>query len=343
MKFTAAQIAEALKGTVEGNENIEVSSLSKIEEGEPNTLSFLANPKYTKYIYKTKASIVIVDKEFKPEASVPCTLIRVDNAYLAITQLLEIYNQANFDKKGISSSAYISPSAKVGNDVYIGEFAVISDHAVIDDGCKIYPQSFIGEQVKLGENSIVYPGAKIYHDCIIGKQCTFHSGVIIGSDGFGFAPQNGTDYKKIPQIGNVIIEDYVEIGSNSTIDRATMGSTIIRQGVKLDNLIQIAHNVEIGRHTVIAAQSGVSGSTKIGENCMIGGQVGIAGHLTIGNGVMIAAQSGIGSNIPDGKIIQGSPAFDIKPYQKSYVYFRKLPELVKRIEQLEAELKNKKM
>jgi UDP-3-O-[3-hydroxymyristoyl] glucosamine N-acyltransferase len=339
MKFSAAHIAGVLEGEVIGNEKVEITGLSKIEDGKEGTLSFLANAKYTKYLYTTKASIVIVDDQFIAEQSVPCTLVKVKNAYTAFSQLLEIYNQIKLDKSGISPLAFISPDAKIGRNVYIGEFAVISEDVIVGDGCKIYPQSFVGSNVILGEVTTLFPGVKIYSDCIIGNSCTFHSGVIIGSDGFGFAPQDNNNYKKVAQIGNVIIEDHVEIGSNTTVDRATLGSTIIRKGVKLDNLIQIAHNVEIGQNTVIAAQSGISGSTKVGENCMIGGQVGIAGHLTIGNNVMIAAQSGIGSNISDGKIIQGSPAFEIAPYRKSYVYFKKLPELVKRIDELEKQLK----
>lgn len=340
MKFTAEQIAAVLEGTVIGDKNIEVSNLSKIEEGKKGTLSFIANPKYKKYIYQTEASIVIVDNTFEPEKELNCTLIKVEDPYLSFTKLLEMYNEAKMTKTGISTSASIADSAKIGQDVYIGEFVVISDNAIIGDGCQIYPQSFVGENTKLGNECTLFSGARIYHDCIIGNECTFHSGVIVGSDGFGFAPQNETDFRKIPQIGNVIIEDRVEVGSNTTIDRATLGSTIIRKGVKLDNLIQVGHNVEIGSNTVIAAQSGISGSCKIGENCMIGGQVGIAGHLTIGNGVMIAAQSGIGSNIPDGKIVQGSPAFEIAPYKRSYVYFRRLPDTMKRLEDLEKQVKN---
>ncbi len=339
MKFTATQIAEVLNGNIIGNQYIEVSNLSKIEEGEPGTLSFLANPKYTKHIYDTKASIVIVGKSFQAEKEVPCTLIEVDDPYSAFSHLLDMYNQVKLNKSGISSQAFIAESAVIGEDVYIGEYAVISENAVIGDGVKIYPQSFVGDHVKLGNGTTLFAGTRIYNDCIIGEHCTFHSGVTIGSDGFGFAPQDDKNFKKVAQIGNVIIEDHVEVGSNTTIDRATLGSTIIRKGVKLDNLIQIAHNVEIGENTVIAAQTGVSGSTKIGSNCMIGGQVGITGHLKIGDGVMIAAQSGIASNIPDGKIVQGSPAFDISPYRKSYVYFRKLPDLVARLDELEKQIK----
>jgi len=340
MKFTASQIAEVLDGTIIGDHDIEVNDLSKIEEGKPGTLSFLSNPKYTKYIYTSQASIVVVNNDFEAEKEISCTLIRVKDAYVAFSQLLEMYSQAKKQKTGISPLAHISKSAKIGENAYIGEFVVISDHVVIGDNAHIQPQAFIGENTKIGENVILYAGAKIYSDCIIGNSCTFHSGVIIGGDGFGFAPQEGDNYKKLPQIGNVIIEDQVEIGSNTTVDRATLGSTIIREGVKLDNLIQIAHNVIIGKHTVIAAQTGVSGTTTIGEYCMIGGQVGIAGHLKIGNKVMIAAQSGIGSNIADGKVIQGSPAFDIRPYTKSYVYFRRLPDIVKRIDKLEKHIKS---
>ena len=340
MKFTASQIAEVLNGTIVGDQNAEVSDLSKIEEGKPGTLSFLSNPKYTKYIYNSQASIVVVNNDFEAEKEIFCTLIKVKDAYVAFSQLLEMYSQAKKKKTGISPLAHISKSAIIGKDAYIGEFVVISDNVIIGDYAHIQSQSFIGEDTTIGNHVILYAGAKIYSDCIIGNHCTFHSGVIIGGDGFGFAPQEGDNYKKLPQIGNVIIEDQVEIGSNTTVDRATLGSTIIREGVKLDNLIQIAHNVIIGKHTVIAAQTGVSGTTTIGEYCMIGGQVGIAGHLKIGNKVMIAAQSGIGNNIADGKIIQGSPAFDIRPYTKSYVYFRRLPDIVKRIDDLEKHIKS---
>lgn len=343
MKFTASQIAEALGGIVIGNKDIEVTDLSKIEEGKTGTLSFLSNPKYTKYIYTSQASIIVVNESFEAEKDISSTLIKVKDAYVAFSQLLEMYSQAKKQKTGISPLAHISKSAKIGKNTYIGEFVVISDNVVIGENAHIQAQSFIGENTKIGQNLTMYSGAKIYTDCIIGNECTFHSGVIIGGDGFGFAPQEGDNYKKLPQIGNVIIEDKVEVGSNTTIDRATLGSTIIREGVKLDNLIQIAHNVEIGKNTVIAAQTGISGTSTIGEYCMIGGQVGIAGHLKIGNKVMIAAQSGIGSNIADGKVIQGSPAFDIRPYTKSYVHFRRLPDIVKRIESLESNIKSHKI
>jgi UDP-3-O-[3-hydroxymyristoyl] glucosamine N-acyltransferase len=337
MKFSAKQIAGLLNGKVEGDENAEVSKLSKIEEGKPGSLSFLANPKYTQYIYSTKASIVIVGKDFVPEQKISVTLIRVDDPYQSFAKLLEIYNQIKLNKEGISEKAHISNGAVIGKNVYIGEFAFIGDNAEIGDNVKIYPQTYIGDNTTVGENTRIYAGVKIYSDNVIGKNVTIHSGVIIGGDGFGFAQQKTeNNYMKVAQIGNVIIEDFVEIGSNTTIDRATLGSTIIRKGAKLDNLIQIAHNVEIGENTVIVAQSGVAGSTKIGKNCMIGGQVGIIGHLHIADNVKIAAQSGIGKNITeDGAIVQGSPAFDYHEYQKSYVYYRKLPSIVSRIDNLE--------
>jgi UDP-3-O-[3-hydroxymyristoyl] glucosamine N-acyltransferase len=341
MEFTAKQIAETLNGTIEGNPDVSVNQLSKIEEGKKGTLSFLANPKYTNYIYSTKASIVIVNSNFKLEKEISSTLIRVEDAYSAFAKLLEVYNQIKLNKTGISKQAFISETAKIGKNAYIGEFAVISENAIIGKNVKIYAQVFIGDNVKIGNNSTIYAGTKIYSDNIIGNECIIHGGVIIGSDGFGFAPQDDKNYKKVTQIGNVIIEDKVEIGSNTTIDRATLGSTIIRKGVKLDNLIQIAHNVEIGENTVIAAQTGISGSTKIGKNCMIGGQVGIIGHLTIADNVKIAAQSGIGTSIKNkGEIVQGSPSFDIRSYRRSYIHFRNLSKIVSRIEELETGLKN---
>lgn len=339
MKFTADQIGQLLNGKIEGNKDVEVTTLSKIEEGKAGSLSFLANPKYTNYIYDTKASIVIVDDNFKATKELNCTIIRVKDSYTAFSQLLEMYNQVKLNKSGISAQAAIAESATIGENVYIGEFVVIGENAIIGDHAKIYPQSFVGENCKIGENTTLFSGVKIYSDCIIGNNCTFHAGVVIGSDGFGFAPQSDTMYKKVAQIGNVIIEDYVELGANTTIDRATLGSTIIRKGVKLDNLIQIAHNVEIGENTVIAAQTGVSGSTKIGKNCMIGGQVGMSGHITIGNNVKIGAQAGIISNVKDGQTIIGSPAIEVGAFMKSSVYFKKLPELAKKIYDLEKKLK----
>ncbi len=342
MIFTARQIAGILNGTVEGNPDAQVSTVSKIEEGAPGSLSFLANPKYTDYIYTTKASAVIVGKDFKPQQPLNTTLIRVDDAYQSFAKLLEYYNKLNKDKKGREEQSYVSPSAKIGNNTYIGAFVYVGENAVIGDNTKLYPGTYIGDDVKVGANTTLFQGVKIYHGCVIGNDCTLHAGVVIGGDGFGFAPNAENNYSKVPQIGNVVIEDRVEIGANTTIDRATLGSTIIRKGVKLDNLIQIAHNVEIGENTVIAAQTGVAGSTKIGKNCMIGGQVGIIGHITIGDKVMIAAQSGIGSNLKDGEIVQGSPAFGVGEYKRSYVVFRKLPELNAKIAELEKKLKELK-
>lgn len=335
MKFTAQQIAGILDGDVVGNPNAEVSKLSKIEEGFEGSLTFLANPKYTPHIYNTKASITIVNKTFVPENVLNTTLIKVDDAYLAFSKILEYYNSIKLSKVGIEQPSYISESANYGDAVYIGAFSYISDHVKIGNHVKIFPNTYIGENVVIGDNTIIFSGAKIYSETIIGHTCVINSGVIIGSDGFGFAPNENGGYNKIPQTGNVIIEDYVDIGAVTTIDRATMGSTIIREGAKLDNHIQIAHNVEIGKNTVIAAQSGVAGSTKIGNNCQIGGQVGIAGHVIIGNNVKIQAQSGIARNVKDNEVLQGSPALALADYNKSYVHFKNLPKIVRNINDLE--------
>lgn len=338
MQFTAQQISELLQGTVDGDKFVSVNKLSKIEEGQTGSLSFLANPKYIPFIYTTLASIVIVNKDFVAEQPVAATLIRVDDAYKSFAKLLEMYNQVLQNKKGIEQPSFISSSAQVGNDVYVGAFAYIGNHAKIGNNAKIYPNAYIGDHAEVGENTIVNSGAKIYTQCKIGSHCVIHSGVVIGADGFGFTPHQG-NYNKVPQIGNVLIEDHVEIGANTAIDRATLGSTIIRKGVKLDNLIQIAHNVDIGENTVIAAQTGIAGSTRIGKQCMIGGQVGIVGHITIADNVKIAAQSGVGTSITiDGEIIQGSPAFNIGEYKRVYVVFKKLPLLEKKIEELEKAL-----
>ena len=343
MKFTARQIAEFLEGRVEGDPAAEVSSVSKIEKGEPGTLSFLANPIYTKYIYDTKATIVIVNEDFEPEHPVPATLIRVKDAYSAFASLLEMYQQAKGRKTGISEKAAIDPSATIGKEVYIGEFVVIGQNVTIGDRTQIYPNTVIGDNCRIGNDTCIYAGVKIYDETVIGNECTLHAGVVLGSDGFGFAPQDDKNYKKIPQIGNVVLEDHVEIGSNTTIDRATFGSTIIRKGVKLDNLIQVAHNVEIGENTVIAAQSGISGSTKIGKNCLIGGQAGFAGHLKIADEVKVSAQAGVGKNIKEkGAFVEGSPSFPIRDFKRSYIHFRKLDSIVKRIDELEKELKDLK-
>lgn len=338
MKFTAREIAAMINGKVDGNPEIAVNKLSKIEQGEPGSITFLGNPKYTQFIYTTQASVVIVNDDFKPEQEIGCTLIRVENAYNAFAMMLEAYNNIRQNKTGISKLAFIPETASVGEDCYIAEFVSIGDNAVIGNKVKIYPNSVIGDNVTVNDGTIIYAGVKIYNDCNIGAGCTLHAGVVIGADGFGFAPQSDNQYQKVAQIGNVIIEDNVEIGANTTIDRATLGSTIIRKGAKIDNLIQIAHNVEIGENTVIAAQSGIAGSAKIGSNCMIAGQVGIIGHLEIGDNVKIAAQSGISTSIPENSIMMGSPAFDISAYRKSYVYFRSLPKLVDRITLLEKKL-----
>ncbi|QCE42830.1 UDP-3-O-(3-hydroxymyristoyl)glucosamine N-acyltransferase [Psychroserpens sp. NJDZ02] len=335
MKFTAEQIAGILDGVVDGNPQAEVSKLSKIEEGVEGALTFLANPKYTSYIYSTKATIAIVDKDFVPEHDISSTLIRVDDAYKSFSKLLEYYNQVKLNKFGIEQPTSVSETATIGKDVYIGAFTVIGEHVTIGDNVKIFPNCYIGDNVKIDNDTVLFAGSKIYSDCIIGKNCVINSGAIIGADGFGFAPNEDGEYTKVPQIGNVILEDFVDVGAATTIDRATLGSTIIRRGVKLDNQIQIAHNVEIGKNTVIAAQTGIAGSTKIGENCQIGGQVGFAGHLTIGNNVKIQAQSGVGKNIKDNEVLQGSPAFGYGDWNKSYVYFKNLPKLVKTINELE--------
>jgi UDP-3-O-[3-hydroxymyristoyl] glucosamine N-acyltransferase len=343
MEFTAQQISDLLNGKVEGDANAKVNTLSKIEEGVPGSLSFLYVPKYEPHLYTTKASIVIVNNDFVADKPVSATLIRVANAHESFAKLLEIYNQIQLDKKGFEQPSYISPKAQVGKDCYVGSFAYISDGARVGNNVKIYPHVYIGDNVVIGDNTTLFAGVKVQSECVIGANCTLHTGTVIGADGFGFTPNSENEYKKIPQIGNVIIEDHVEIGANSTVDRATLGSTIIRKGVKLDNLIQIGHNVEIGENTVIAAQSGVAGSTKIGRDCMIGGQVGIVGHIIIADRVRIAAQSGIGSSITkEGETVQGSPAFNIGDYKRTYVLFRRLPTLEKRIAELEqmiAELK----
>ncbi|MDO5971093.1 UDP-3-O-(3-hydroxymyristoyl)glucosamine N-acyltransferase [Flavivirga aquimarina] len=335
MKFTAQQIAEILEGDIVGDPDVEVSKLSKIEEGTNSSLTFLSNPKYTQYIYSTKASVTIVNKSFVPENDITTTLIKVEDAYASFTKLLEYYNMAKLNKVGIEQPSFISESAKYGDNIYIGAFSYLGENVSIGDNVKIFANTYIGDNVVIGENTIIFSGAKIYSDTVIGSTCVINSGVIIGADGFGFAPQQDGSYKKIPQIGNVILENHVDVGAGTTIDRATMGSTIIRKGVKLDNQIQIAHNVEIGENTVIAAQTGIAGSTKVGENCMIGGQVGIAGHINIGNNVKIQAQSGIARNVKDDEVLQGSPALPITDYNKSYVHFKNLPKIVKNINDLE--------
>ena len=336
MKFTAEQIAKILKGKILGNPDVEVKSLAKIEEGKKGDLCFLANEKYKSFIYKTKASVVIVNKDFKAENEISSTLIFVEDAYSCFSKLLEIYNKMKNDKKGIDKLSKIEDSAKIGQDVFVGAFTYIGENVSIGDNVKIYPNCFIGKNVTVADNSILYAGVRIYHDCEIGKDNILHSGVIIGADGFGFSTDENNQFNKMSQIGNVVLKDDVEVGANTTIDRATMGSTLIKKGVKLDNLIQIAHNVEIGENTVIASQVGIAGSTKIGRNCMIGGQSAIVGHITIADNVKIAGQSGVAASITKkGKIVQGPLAFDIKAFQRSYIVFKKLPEIYKTISEIE--------
>lgn len=340
MKFTATQIAEILEGDIVGNPDVEVSKLAKIEEGTKGSLTFLANPKYTPYIYSTNASITIVNKEFSPENDINTTLIKVKDAYKSFSKLLEYYNDIKMNKTGIEQPCFISESSSYGKNVYIGAFSYIGNNVLIGDDVKIYPNSYIGDNVIIGNVVQVFSGVKIYSESIIGNYCVLNSGVIIGADGFGFAPNEDGVYSKVPHTGNVILEDNVDIGAATTIDRATLGSTIIRDGVKLDNQIQIAHNVEIGKDTIIAAQTGIAGSTRIGKNCKIGGQVGIAGHLIIGDNVKIQAQSGVGRNVKDNEVLQGSPAFLYGDWNKSYVYFKNLPKIVKDINDLEIKIKN---
>lgn len=340
MKFTAAQIAEILEGKVEGNPEVEVSELAKIEEGQEGSLTFLSNPKYTSYLYTTNASVTIVNSEFEVEQPVNTTLIKVKDAYKAFSTLLEYYNKIKLNKSGIEQPSFISESAKYGEGLYFGAFSYMGEQVKLGENVKIYPNVYIGDNVKIGDNVTIFAGVKIYSESLIGNNCTIHSGAVIGADGFGFSPGETGEYSKVPQIGNVIIEDNVDIGAGTTIDRATLGSTIIRQGVKLDNHIQIAHNVEIGENTAIAAQTGVAGSTKIGKNCLIGGQVGIAGHLNIGNRVKIQAQSGIGRDIKDDEMLQGSPAIGYSNYNKSYIHFKNLPKTMDIIYQLEKKINN---
>ena len=339
MDFSARQIAEYLQGNIEGNPDVTVNRISKIEEGTPGSLTFLSNPAYTHYIYTTGSSIVLVSEGFKAERPLECTLIRLKDPYNALAQLLELYQSQFPPRTGISSAAFVGEGSSPEQLAYLGPYCFIGKNVQLGKNVSIYPHCYIGDNVSIGEDTILYSGVKVYDNCIIGKNCTLHANAVIGADGFGFVPQSDSNYRKVAQIGNVIIEDHVEIGANTTIDRATLGSTIIRRGVKLDNLIQIAHNVVVGENTVIAAQSGVAGSTRIGRNCMIGGQVGISGHLEIGNEVKMAAQTGVSSHIKDGEIIMGSPSMPIAKYRKAFVHFRNFEKLIQRIDQLENEVK----
>ncbi|MBR4924012.1 MAG: UDP-3-O-(3-hydroxymyristoyl)glucosamine N-acyltransferase [Bacteroidaceae bacterium] len=341
MEFSAKQIAEYIQGTIVGDENATVNTFAKIEEGIPGAISFLSNPKYTHYIYDTQSSIVLVNKDFTPEKEVKATLIKVDNAYESLAKLLNLYEMSKPKKTGIDPLAYIAPTAKIGENTYIGPFACVGDYAEVGDNTSLHPHATVGSGAKVGNDCILYPHATVYHDCRIGNGCILHAGSVVGADGFGFAP-SPEGYEKIPQIGIVILEDNVEIGANTCIDRATMGATVIHKGVKLDNLIQIAHNVEVGSNTVMASQVGIAGSTKVGEWCMFGGQVGLAGHIKVGDKVNCGAQSGIANNTKSGSTIMGSPAFEVKGFMKSSAAFKKLPEIYLELNAMKKELEELK-
>lgn len=340
MEFTAKMIADFLQGEITGNPEAKVETVAKIEEGKEGALSFLANPKYEKHLYTTESTIVLINKDFVLEREVQPTLIKVENAYEAFASLLQLYEQSKPRKKGIHPSAVIETTAEIGENVYVGPFVYIGEKVKIGNDCQIYPHTAIGDGTVLGEECVIYSGVHIYQECILGRECIVHAGAVIGSDGFGFAPQNDRNYKKIPQIGNVILQDRVEIGANVTIDRATMGSTLLEEGVKLDNLNHIAHNVVVGSNTVMAAQCGVAGSTKIGKNVMFGGQVGVAPHIEVANGVKAAAMSGIAGTVKkEDSIIMGAPAIDVSDFRKSFVYYKNLPKIVSRLNELERKLK----
>lgn len=341
MKFSLEQVATILGGEIEGNKDISINTISSIEEGKEGSISFLSNPKYEQYLYTTKVSAVIVNKDFTPKEKVSASLIRVKDAYSSFTALLEEYQRIlSFQKSGIEEQSFLASSAKHGEGLYLGAFAYVGENASIGNNVKIYPHVYIGDNVSIGDNTILHSGVKIYANCKVGSHCTFHSGVVIGSDGFGFAPQEDGTYKTIPQVGNVVIEDHVDIGANTTVDCATFESTIIRKGVKLDNLVQVAHNVEIGENTVVASQTGISGSTKVGKQVILAGQVGLVGHIKIGDGAIVTAQSGVSKNLANGAVFMGSPAFEKGQYLKSVVLFRKLPDMMKRIQELEEKLLN---
>ena len=341
MEFSAKQIAEFIQGTIVGDENATVHTFAKIEEGISGAISFLSNPKYTHYIYDTQSSIVLVNKDFEPEKEIKTTLIKVDNAYESLAKLLNLYEMSKPKKTGIDPLAYIAPTAKIGENVYIAPFACVGDNAEIGDNTSLHPHATVGSGAKVGRNCILYPHVTVYHDCRVGNNCILHAGSVVGADGFGFAP-SPEGYEKIPQIGIAILEDNVEIGANTCIDRATMGATIIRKGVKLDNLIQIAHNVEVGSNTVMASQVGIAGSTKVGEWCMLGGQVGVAGHIKIGNKVNMGAQSGVHGSIKDGESLIGTPPIGLKNYFKSSAVFKKLPDMYLELNSLKKEIEELK-
>ena len=342
MTFTAKQIADFLHGEIVGNPETKVSDFSKIEEGKPGTLSFLANPKYESYIYETQADIVLTNSDFTPDKPINATLIKVENAYASLAQLLQIVDQSKAKKSGIEPMSFVAETAKLGESVFVGAFTYICENVQIGNNVQVHPQVYIGEGATIGENTLIYPGVKIYAGCVVGKNCIIHAGAVIGSDGFGFAPE-GERYKKIPQMGNVILEDDIEIGANTTIDRATLGSTVIRSGVKLDNLIQVAHNVEVGENTVIAAQSGIAGSSKIGKNCMFGGQVAIGGHISIGEKVQIGGQSGVSNNQKANQVLLGTPVMPARDCARSYAAIRNLPSLLSQVNELQKQIDKLKM
>lgn len=341
MEFSAKQIAEYIQGIIVGDEEATVHTFAKIEEGIPGALSFLSNPKYTHYIYETKSSIVLVNKDFQPERDIQATLIKVDNAYESLAKLMALYEMSKPKRNGIDPLASVAPTAKIGKDVYIGAFACIEEGAEIGDNTCIYPHATVGSNAKVGSHTTLYPQVTIYHDCLVGNHCIIHAGAVIGADGFGFAP-SPEGYEKIPQIGIAIVEDNVEIGANTCVDRATMGATVIHKGAKLDNLIQVAHNVEIGSHTVMASQVGIAGSTKIGQWCMFGGQVGVAGHIQIGDRVNVGAQSGIPGNTKSGSTLMGYPAIDPKQFARSSAIYKKLPEMYTELGRLQREIEELK-
>ena len=341
MEFSAQQIAGFLNGTIEGDPNVKVSNFSKIEEGKPGTLTFLANLKYAHHIYNTEASIVLVNNDFKPEQPIRATLVKVENAYAALAMLLNLVEQSKSKKKGVDSTAFIAASATVSDDCYVGNFAYIGEGVKMGKNCMVYPHAYIGDHVTVGDNCVFYPHATVYENCTIGNNCILHAGSVVGADGFGFAPE-GETYKKIPQLGNVIIEDDVEIGANTTIDRAVMDSTIIRRGVKLDNLVQIAHNVEVGENTVMAAQVGIAGSVKVGKHCMFGGQVGLAGHIHVADHVVFGAQAGVISDVKEVTTLLGAPAINAKNFMRSSAIFNRLPDIYRSLGQMQREIEQLK-
>ena len=340
MKFYASQIAELLAGTIEGDPKAEVWNVAKIEEGAEGMLSFLANPKYTPYIYETKSSVVIVNNSFVAEKPVSATLIRVEDAYASFAKLLSFYDQMSQDKKGVSSMAFVAATAQCGEDLYLGEYAFVGEHVKLGNHVKVYPQVYIGDGCVIGDHTVLYPGVKLYRNTIVGKRCILHAGAVIGADGFGFAPQEDGHYEKIPQVGNVVIEDDVEIGANTTIDRSTMGSTRVHKGVKLDNLVHLAHNVEVGENSALAAQVGISGSTHLGKNCVVGGQTGFVGHLHIANGSKFGGQCGVmGSIKEENQEFMGTPIQPLRQYLVSNARFRHIDEMARKIDDLEKQLK----